>query len=48
MQKCIQQRKRMQKAKLKKEIKQYNPRFEEDFNAGKDYDPDRCATTKSI
>lgn len=23
------------------EIKQYNPRFEEDFTAGKDYDPDR-------
>lgn len=25
------------------EKKQYNPRFEEDFVSGKDYDPDRCA-----
>jgi hypothetical protein len=25
------------------EVKLYNPRFEEDFVAGKDYDPDRCS-----
>lgn len=25
------------------EKRQYNPRFEEDFVSGKDYDPDRCA-----
>ena len=23
-------------------VKMYNPRFEEDFAAGRDYDPDRC------
>jgi hypothetical protein len=25
------------------EVKLFNPRFEEDFAAGKEYDPDRCA-----
>ena len=25
------------------EVKLFNPRFEEEFAAGKDYDPDRCA-----
>lgn len=27
------------------EVKLFNPRFEEDFVAGKDYDPDRCIPT---
>ena len=34
-------RKRLQKVKVQKEVKQYNPRFEEGFVTGKDYDPDR-------
>ena len=35
----------LRKEKLKKEIKQFNPRFEEDFAQGKDYDVDRCHAT---
>ena len=34
-------RKPLQKAKAVKEIKQFNPRFEEDFAQEKDYDVDR-------
>lgn len=34
-------RKALQKAKIIKEIKQFNPRFEEDFAQEKDYDVDR-------
>ena len=32
----------LQKVKVVKEIKQFNPRFEEDFAQEKDYDIDRC------
>lgn len=34
-------RKPLQKIKVVKEIKQYNPRFEEDYAQEKDYDVDR-------
>lgn len=34
-------RKPLQKAKVVKELKQFNPRFEEDFAQEKDYDVDR-------
>lgn len=37
-------RKPLQKEKVIKEVKQFNPRFEEEFAAGKNYDPDRWAT----
>lgn len=30
------------------EKRQYNPRFEEDFVSGKDYDPDRCGLARTI
>lgn len=28
-------------------VRMFNPRFEEEFAAGKDYDPDRCASDRS-
>jgi hypothetical protein len=28
------------------EVRLFNPRFEEDYVASKDYDPDRCATSQ--
>ena len=40
-------RRPLRTVKLKREIKQYNPRFEDEFAAGKSYDPDRCALTVS-
>ena len=30
------------------EVKLFNPRFEEDFVAGKNYDPDRCCAPRTI
>ena len=36
-------RKNLRKAKVQKEVKQFNPRFEEDSAAERDYDPDRCS-----
>lgn len=37
----LSSRKPLQKIKVVKEIKQYNPRFEEDYAQEKDYDVDR-------
>jgi len=37
----------LRKEKVKKEIKQFNPRFQEDFAQGKDYDVDRCVSCAS-
>ena len=30
------------------DVKQYNPMFEEEYVAGKDYDPDRCACLSAL
>ena len=40
-------RRPLRKVKLKREMKQYNPRFEDEYAAGKSYDPDRCVLTVS-
>lgn len=40
---CVQQRRPLVRkpASRAADVKQYNPQFEEDYAAGKDYDPDR-------
>ena len=40
---CIQQRRPLVRrpASRAADVKQYNPQFEEEYAAGKDYDPDR-------
>ena len=35
-------------AKAKPEVKLFNPRFEDDFATGKDYDPDRWDSADSV
>lgn len=42
-QECIQQRRPLVRkpASRAADVKQYNPQFEEEYVAGKDYDPDR-------
>lgn len=44
-QRCIQQRQPLVRKAAKRvaDVKQYTPQFEEEYVAGKDYDPDRCA-----
>lgn len=42
-QQLLGSRRPLQKVKITKEIKQFNPRFEEDFAQEKDYDVDRQA-----
>ena len=40
-------RRPLRTVKVKREMKQYNPRFEDEYAAGKSYDPDRCVLTVS-
>lgn len=49
-QNCIQQRRPLVRkpASRAADIKQYNPQFEEEYVAGKDYDPDRCPSADNL
>ena len=47
---CVQQRRPLVRkpASRAADVKQYNPQFEEEYVAGKDYDPDRCLAARQL